>query len=113
MTRLVRRAGDDSGARLVVLDTDSTGTTARVVGVEAYLPGRPVEDYDAEDLSQLDLDGLEEVEPTRTLWALFSNEEQGYSTRISAWMDRQEAEDALTGLHENGEPWVYLVSKEV
>lgn len=113
MAKVVRNVGRDPGANFVVLDTDSTGTAAQLVGVEDYLPGRPVEDYDAGVLIQLDLDGLEEVKPTRKLWALFSNEEQGYSTCISAWMGRREAEDALTGLHENGESWVYLVSREV
>jgi hypothetical protein len=45
---------------------------------------------------------------TERQWAVFCNEEEGYSFRVSRWTDREKAEDVLTSLLEDGERCMYL-----
>lgn len=114
MARVVRRIGRDPELHFVVLDTDSSGTAAQLVQAHLYVSGRPIQDYLPEDIIQLDLDGLEEVDQQPiTEWAVFSNAEEGYSARISPWLPREAAEEALTSLLENGESSVHLASRQV
>ncbi len=45
---------------------------------------------------------------TRRRWAVFESPEPGFQQQISRWMEREEAEDALTSLLEDGETCVFL-----
>lgn len=63
MPRVVKPMGGALGARFVILQLDSSQTAAMVVPYHAYVPGKEIENYDHEDLAQLDLDGLLEVQP--------------------------------------------------
>lgn len=54
---------------------------------------------------------VSEDEQRERLWAVFSNDEEGYCYQISNWMTRQRADNMLTVLHESGESSVFLASK--
>lgn len=45
-------------------------------------------------------------------WAIFANDEEGYASQVSSWMQREEAEAAITSLRENGESQVFVAQQE-
>lgn len=46
------------------------------------------------------------------LWAVFSNDEEGYTHQITAWKPKEEAENALTALYEGGETDLFLAAED-
>lgn len=46
------------------------------------------------------------------LWAIFCNEEEGYSNQVSDWMPKENARTALTTLQEDGEMTLFLVAED-
>lgn len=61
MPKVVRRVGRHPEDRLVILETDSTETTAITVSFDTYVPGKAVSDYDHDELAQIDTDELKEI----------------------------------------------------
>ncbi len=45
-------------------------------------------------------------------WAVFESNEGGVQYRISGWMRREQAEDALTSLLEDGEADVFIAPED-